>query len=126
MTGEMMFLTNDISKLIADHKLHASCKSYSFIILCIEFLLGSGQVSELELNSTSDTTLLISWGEPVSPNGNILSYSITITDLRDDSTVRSENRAVGETNSFVEANLGRHTLEMCYLILYLFRTWSSL
>ena len=74
----------------------------------------SGPVSALELNSTSDTTLLISWGEPVSPNGNILSYSITITDLRDDSTVRSENRGAEETTSFMETNLGEHIL--CYNI----------
>ena len=78
------------------------------------WLLESGPVSELELNTTSDTTLLISWGEPVRHNGNILSYSITITDLRDDSTVRSENRAVGETNSFIETNLGSHKLKLCY------------
>ena len=69
-------------------------------------MLESGPVSELELNTTSDTTLLISWGEPVSPNGNILSYSITITDLRDDSTVRSEDRGREQSTSFVETNLG--------------------
>ena len=62
------------------------------------------------MNSTSDTTLLISWGEPVSPNGNILSYSITITDLRDDSTVRSENRVAEESTSFMESGLGRYSL----------------
>ena len=80
------------------------------MILWLLWLLESGPVSELELNSTSDTTLLISWGEPVStsPNGNILSYSITITDLRDDSTIRSENREAEETTSFVETNLGEH------------------
>ena len=69
-------------------------------------MLESGPVSELEVNSINDTTLLISWGEPVSPNGNILSYSITITDLRDDSTVRSENRGAEQSISFVETNLG--------------------
>ena len=60
-------------------------------------------MSELELNSVNDTTLLISWGEPVSPNGNILSYSITITDLRDDNTV---SRTTEETTSFMKTNLG--------------------
>ena len=64
-------------------------------------------MSELEQNFSSDTTLLISWGEPVSPNGNILSYSITITDLRDDSTVRSENRGTEESTSFMLTNLGK-------------------
>ena len=65
--------------------------------------IDSGLVSELELNSVNDTTLLISWGEPVIPNGNILSYSITITDLRDDSIVR---RATEESTSFMATNLG--------------------
>ena len=63
-------------------------------------------MSELELNSVNDTTLLISWGEPASPNGNILSYSITITDLRDDNIVRSENRGTEESTSFMATNLG--------------------
>ena len=67
-------------------------------------------MSELEVNSVNDTTLLISWGEPVSPNGNILSYSITITDHRDDSTVRSENRGAEESTSFMASGLGRYSL----------------
>ena len=66
----------------------------------------SSPVSDLELNSVNDTTLLISWGEPVSPNGIILSYSIAITDLRDDSTVRSEIRGAEVTTSFMETSLG--------------------
>ena len=68
-------------------------------------------MSELELNSVNDTTLLISWGEPVSPNGNILSYSITITDLRDDSTVR---RVTEESTSFMETNLGKLFITSIY------------
>ena len=78
---------------------------HSYICI-LHYGIESGPVSELDLNSTGDTTLLISWGEPVSPNGNILSYSITITDLRDDSTVRSENRGAEESTSFIVMNLG--------------------
>ena len=63
-------------------------------------------MSELEQNFSSDTTLLISWGEPASPNGNILSYSITITDLRDDNIVRSENRGTEESTSFMADEFG--------------------
>ena len=74
------------------------------------YAIESGPVSDLEVNSVNDTTLLISWGEPVSPNGNILSYSITITDLRDDSTVRNENRGAEESTSFMLAGLGRYSL----------------
>ena len=81
--------------------------------LWVLWLLESGPVSVLELNSVNDTTLLISWGEPVSPNGNILNYFIKITDLRDDSTVRSENRGAEETTSFMETNLGSHKLKSC-------------
>ena len=76
-------------------------------------------MSELELNTTSDTTLLISWGEPVSPNGNILNYSITITDLRDDSTVRRENRGIGESTSFFETNLGDYCMTMTSIIVFM-------
>ena len=79
---------------------------YIAILLCCCVLLESGPVSALEVNSVNDTTLLISWGEPVSPNGNILNYSITITDLRDDSTVRSEFK----NTSFKWTNLGKHNI----------------
>ena len=106
MTNEMMFLTNDISKLIADYELACIVQSILIHHFMYWILLGSGPVSELELNSINDTTLLISWGEPVSPNGNILSYSITITDLRDDSNIRRENRGAEESTSFTETNLG--------------------
>ena len=81
--------------------------------LWLLWLLESGPVSVLELHYVNDTTLLISWGEPVSPNGNILSYSITITDLRDDSTVRSENSGIEEMTSFMGTNLGSHKLKLC-------------
>ena len=73
-------------------------------------MLESGVVSELELNATSNTTLLISWGEPVSPNGDILSYSINVTDLRNvDNSVRSENRGAEESTSFMVTGLGGHS-----------------
>ena len=98
---------------------------------CAHDLLESGPVSELELNATSDTTLLISWGEPVSPNGNILSYSITITDLRDDSNIRRENRGAEEStmefygDKFRYNYIGIH-LKYAIKLLYSFRTWSGL
>ena len=71
------------------------------------FLSESGPVSALEVNSVNDTTLLISWGEPVSPNGNILNYSITITDLRDNSTVMINN------TDYVQINLGKEIIKRC-------------
>ena len=73
------------------------------------FLSESGPVSALEVNSVNDTTLLISWGEPVSPNGNIISYFITIADLRGDSTVRINN------TDYVQINLGKEIInKRCY------------
>ena len=79
-------------------------------MLLLIFLSESGPVSALEVNSVSDTTLLISWGEPVSPNGNILSYSITITDLRGHSTVRINN------TEYVEINLGKEIRDVAIKI----------
>ena len=98
ITDEMSLLTNDTRKLIVMYGFYSQ--------LSVIFLLGPGPVSALEVNSVNDTTLLISWGEPVSPNGNILSYSITITDLRDDSAVRSEDKATEESTIFVVTRLG--------------------
>ena len=62
-------------------------------------------MSALEVNAINDTTLLISWGEPVSPNGNILSYSINITDLRDDSII---NRETIDNTNYTVTNLGKY------------------
>ena len=55
---------------------------------------GSSEVTNfVQAQSTDDTTLVISWEPPVSPNGNITSYSVNITNLRDGSTVRHDIEA---------------------------------
>jgi hypothetical protein len=55
--------------------------------------------------------VLISWEHPANPNGDILSYSVSIADLGDGSTVR-----LGETvtNKVAQTNLGtKHSYLLC-------------
>ena len=51
----------------------------------------SSAITNLQAESTDDTTLVISWEPPATPNGNILSYSVSIINLKDGSAVRQEN-----------------------------------
>jgi hypothetical protein len=53
----------------------------------------SSEVVNLQSESTNDTTLVISWEPPASPNGYILNYSVIIINLADGSTVRQGNTA---------------------------------
>ena len=48
----------------------------------------SGPVSDLQTNSPDNSTLVISWRPPSTPNGNILSYTVRIENLRDGTTLR--------------------------------------
>ena len=48
----------------------------------------SSEVSNLLTNSSSNSTLFISWSTPSIPNGIILNYSVSILNLEDGSTVR--------------------------------------
>ena len=68
----------------------------------------SSEVTGLQANTTSDTTLVISWEPPANPKGIILNYSISIVNLKDGSTVREEN--ISDT-FIMEANLGMTLLE---------------
>ena len=67
-------------------------------------LAGSSEVTTLQAESTSDTTLVISWEPPATPNGNILSYSVSIVNLKDGSAVRQENI---ETTTITQSELGK-------------------
>ncbi len=69
------------------------------------FAAVSGEVSNLQANPMNDTTLVISWEQPVSPNGDITSYSVSIINLKDGTTVRQESVAV-EMTSISTTNLG--------------------
>ena len=72
-------------------------------------------MTDLQASSLNGTSVLISWREPASPNGNILSYSVNITDLRDNSSIRRENRGPADTN-LTETNLG--TQQNCHKQVY--------
>jgi hypothetical protein len=69
--------------------------------LCIE----SSVVTGINVNSTNDTTLVISWKPPAYPNGDIHSYSINITNIGDGSTVRSDSKD-SNIDSITETGLG--------------------
>ena len=59
----------------------------------------------VQTESPDDSTLIISWSPPVETNGVILSYSIIIINLKDDSTVRNE-MIPADVNNIVERSLG--------------------
>ena len=68
--------------------------------------LEASEVMNLQVASTNNTTLVISWEPPATPNGNILSYSVSIVNLKDGSAVRQENVLL-EINNLTETNLGK-------------------
>ena len=92
-TEEMTFLTNEESK-------SKFCNLVRDIMLCV----GSSEVTDLQVESTSDTNFIITWEPPATPNGNILSYSISISNLKDGSAVRQENI---ETTTITQTELGK-------------------
>ena len=59
------------------------CMEHYFISIPV-----SGPVSDLQTNSPDNSTLVISWRPPTTPNGNIISYTVRIENLRDGTTLR--------------------------------------
>ena len=78
---------------------------YTLTIIILSFIEAS-EVMNLQVESANNTTLVISWEPPATPNGNILSYSVSIINLKDGSAVRQENVSV-ETDNLTETNLGK-------------------
>ena len=66
----------------------------------------SGPVRDLRTNSPDNFTLVISWKPPTTPNGNILSYTVTIENLRDGTTLRDIVDPSAVTTSLTENGLG--------------------
>ena len=66
------------------------CMQLNISPIYISFSVPSA-VTNLLVEFTDDTTLVISWGPPATPNGNILSYSVSIINLKDGNAVRQEN-----------------------------------
>ena len=66
----------------------------------------SGPVTDLQTNSPDDSTLVISWGPPTTPNGNIVSYTVRIENLRDGTTLRDIMDHSAAMTSLTENDLG--------------------
>ena len=80
--------------------------SLVMVIQILTLFTVSSAVANLVADSMgNDDTLVISWGPPVTPNGAITSYSISIINLKDGSAVRQENVSI-ETLSVTETGLG--------------------
>lgn len=73
----------------------------------------SGEVVSVQTESPDDSTLMISWSPPVETNGDILSYSITIINLKDGSTVRNE-MIPAHVNSITQSSLGIENNLSCF------------
>ena len=66
----------------------------------------SGPVTDLQINSPDDFTLVISWRPPTTPNGNIISYTVQIENLRDGTTLRDIVDPSAVITSLTENGLG--------------------
>ena len=66
----------------------------------------SGPVSDLQTNSPDNSTLVISWRSPTTPNGNIISYIVRIDYLRDGTTLRDIMNHSAAMTSLTESGLG--------------------
>ena len=71
-----------------------------------------GPVSDLQTNSPDNSTLVISWRPPTTPNGNIISYSIIINDLRDGTTLRDIMDHSAAMTSLTESGLGTYKMNL--------------
>ena len=78
----------------------------------------SSAVTSLLADSTDDTTLVISWEPPATPNGNITSYSVSIINLKDGSAVRREFISV-ELANLMAGNLGKYIVVLIAACYYL-------
>ena len=66
----------------------------------------SGPVSDLQTHSPDNSTLVISWRPPTTPNGNIISYTVTVENLRDGTKFRDIVDPSAVTTSLTENSLG--------------------
>ena len=66
----------------------------------------SGPVTDLQTNSPDNSTLVISWRPPTTPNGNIISYTVRIESLRDGTTLRDIMDHSATMTSLTEDDLG--------------------
>ena len=79
-----------------------------FIILFI--IPVSGPVTDLQTNSPDNSTLVISWRPPTTPNGNIISYTVRIDNLRDGTTLRDIINHNAAMTNLTENDLGTYCI----------------
>ena len=79
---------------------------YCYRFDTIHLISVSGPVTDLQTNSPDNSTLVISWRPPTTPNGNIISYTVRIDNLRDGTTSRYIVDPSPVTTSLTENGLG--------------------
>ena len=85
----------------------------------------SGPVRDLQTNSPDDFTLVISWRPPTTPNGNIISYTVRIDNLRDGTTLRDIMDHSAAMTSLTESGLGIYCIHNQGLSIDLFFGFSK-
>ena len=68
-------------------------------------------MSDLQINSPDDFTLIISWRPPTTPNGNIISYTVRIENLKDGTTLRDITNHNAAMASLTESSLGTYCID---------------
>lgn len=78
----------------------------------------SSPVTEFGVIPSTNTTLVIIWQPPATPNGAILSYSISITNLKD-GVAQEDNEIAAEQYNFTALDLGTMLIIlMCLTLLF--------
>ena len=67
----------------------------------------SGPVTDLHTNSPDNSTLVISWRPPTTPNGNIISYTVRIDNIRVGATLRDIMNHNAVMTNLIEYGLGK-------------------
>ena len=106
------YLVYFVSKIVTNFlvRLYQSCKmcfTTYFVVLnyFTTYSAVSGPVMDLKTYSPDNSTLVISWRPPSTPNGNIISYTVRIENLRDGTTLRDIADLNAVTTSLTEDGL---------------------
>ena len=88
----------------------------------------SGPVTDLQTNSPDNSTLVISWRPPTTPNGNIISYTVRIDNVKDGTTLRDIMDHSEAMTSLTENDLGTllYKIHKINFNLSVHSSWSSI
>ena len=87
----------------------------------------SGPVTDLQTNSPDNSTLVISWRPPPTPNGNIISYTVRIGNFRDGNTLKDIMDHSTAMTNLTENDLGTISLHgYIRFNLTVYSSWSSI